>query len=328
MLLIIKPNNFEFKKDLYYNNKEKLYQDLQPYIEHRTIEINDMMEIIVNEIGLTPDLVGESETCYETAENVNQLCYVGKNKNESEQKDLNIIATYLNGDTVYGTAVLLNSKITENGTCVSGPITINDCANILYSKFVHKGIFIPFDENVSVTEYEYFAHPLEYLENSENGYLKYKLFETTFLSFNLGLFSEITSQQINKRATRLLGNAKLFGNVVMLNKLPHEFHDIDLSLFEKIYKLSYGPLNKRELLESENTEGNKINGLPVIMNRYRILEKRYKDYQKNKKLCDNCNKDILSNKLVCSGCYRMRYHNKDCQKSDWSKHVAECLYNK
>ena len=50
--------------------------------------------------------------------------------------------------------------------------------------------------------------------------------------------------------------------------------------------------------------------------------------EKNKKLCDNCNKDILSNKLVCSGCYRMRYHNKDCQKNDWSKHVAECLYNK
>lgn len=324
-LIIIKPNNFEFKIDLYYKNHEKLKYDLSEYIELKEIDFEDMMDVIVTETGLTPELVGDTQTCYETLEYVYQICFVGYDNNDCKNKELNRLSTYLNGDSIYGPAILINSKISESYTCVPANVTIDDLINILYSKFVHKGIFIPNDETDSIVEYEYLNHPLEYLEKEEKCYMKYKLFETTFLGFHLGFFGELNSLSVNKRATRLIGNQKLFGNVVLLNKLPHEFQDIDKELYKKLSDLSYGLLKQRELTNSENREGEKINNLPVNMNRYCVLNNRYLNY---KKMCDGCGGELSTNKLLCTGCFRMRYHSQDCQKEHWNKHSIDCLYNK
>ncbi|MCJ7636864.1 MAG: zinc finger MYND domain-containing protein [Nitrososphaeraceae archaeon] len=325
-LIIIKPTKFEFKKELYYKNQERLTKDLCDHVIVKGFKQDEMMELIIDEIGLTPELVGDTQTCYETIQYVYQLCFVGYDNSSSikEEKELNTIATYLNGDSVYGPAVLLNSKICNDYICSPSTVTIENLSHIIYSKFIHKGIIIPNNEKDSVEEYEYCGHPLERLESEEN-YVKYKLFETTFLGFQLGFFGEINSTKINKRATRLIGNQKLYGNVVMLCKLPHEFQDIDLDLYEKISKLSYGSLKQRELLNTEDREGEKINNLPIALNRFCILDNRYTNY---KKICDYCNKELESDKFICSGCYRVRYHNKECQKDDWEKHIIDCLYNK
>ena len=322
-LIIIKPNDFEFQKDLHYQ------QNVHEYIEERTIEQDHMMETIVTEIGLSPESIGESEIVYENSTNVYQLCYVDEKLKEIKQPK-NKIASYLFGDEIYGTAILINSRITNNNTCESGNVTLDDFLNIFYSKFVHKGIYISVDDDVNdVIEYNYFLHPLEYYTQDEKDYLKYKLIEVELFGFHLAFFTEISPNpaKINKRATRIMGNKKIFGPVIMLTKTPHEFHDLDMSLFNKLLKLSYGPLSKRELSQDEQSDGTKHTDseLPIVMNRYCILEKRYNNYQK---VCDNCHKEITQKKLVCTGCYRAVYHDINCQKNDWSSHKIECLYNK
>lgn len=327
--IVIKPTKFEFPNDL---------SVLDDHIIIKEFTNETLMENIIDEISLTPDIVGDTQTVYETDQNIYQICFVSNatlpsdnlsvnTEQTNNKEELNTIATYLNGDTVYGPAVLINSAISKTDyLCSSASVTVNELKKIIHSKFIHKGIMIPYLENEEIVEYEYQSHPLQYLEPTENTYGKYKLSECTFLGFQLGFFGEINSTNINKRATRLLGNKKLSGNVVLFNKLPHEFQDIDLELFNKISKLSYGPLKNREPSLSEDKEGEKINGLPVAFNKYCLLNKRYLEYSKKCDCCKN-NFEKKSEKLVCTGCYRVRYHNKECQKNDWSTHKTECLYN-
>lgn len=322
-LIIIKPNTFEFQR-----NTQTLTQDIVNYIEERTIEVDNMMETIVNEIGLTPELIGESEIVYEDSTHVYQLCYIDEKQKEIKQP-INKIASYLFGDDIYGTAVLINSQITTSNTCAPDNVTLDQFSHILYTKFVHKGIYIDVDENNPVIEYDYHLHPLEYYTRDEKDYLNYKLIETELFGFSFGIFIEVVpgNPKINKRATRIMGKQKVFGRVIICTKTTHEFHDLDLTLFNKILKLSYGSLSNRELLPEEQKDGEKQKDseLPIVMNRYCILEKRYNNYQKK---CNNCQKEITQNKLVCTGCYRAIYHDVDCQKNDWSLHKTDCLYNK
>ncbi|ARF09779.1 hypothetical protein Indivirus_3_28 [Indivirus ILV1] len=322
-LIVIKPNDFQFQKEIHYKNHQKLKNDLLEHVELQETTFDNMMDLIVTQIGLTPELIGDSQTCYETNQNIYQVCFVGYDTNSCKDKELNKIATYLNGDSVYGTAVLINSKIGDTYTCLPDSVNMDELTDIVYSKFVHKGIFIPMDEKKEIVEYEYFNHPLEYFETTENNYFKYKLIETTFIGFHLGFFYEVNSDTINKRATRMIGTQKIFGNVVLLNKLPHEFQDIDKSLFKKLSDLSYGVLDQRELTTSENRENEKVNNLPVVMNRYCILNNRYSNY---KNICDGCKKELSSTKLKCMGCFRTRYHDQECQKNHWNQHSNDCLY--
>jgi hypothetical protein len=334
-LIVIQPNNFEFEKDSYYNQIEKLTEDLNKHIEVRDVKFEDMMETIVNAIKLTPELVGETSTFYETSTNIYQMCHVGKEKEqqivqekkEPDPKSFNKLASYLFGEEINGTVILLNSRIKEDRTCTPDDITLENFTEILYSKFVHKGVFIKVDQIEPVIEYDYFAHPLEYYTSDEKDYLKYKLVELDFLGFSLAFFVEVNpeNKQVNKRATRIMGKQPIFGDVIMLTKTPHEFHDLDLSLLNKILKLSYGSIASRELLDEEKEIIEKDGELPLVTNRYYVLEKRYNNHRK---ICNSCQEEILKNKLICGGCYRAIYHNEECQKSDWNSHKLECLYNK
>ena len=323
-LVIIKPGNYEFNKS-----------NINEYAEERQVAFEDMMELLVTEIGLTQDEVGESPVCYETATHVYQICYVGKDIKKEDvtqevvnpnNKPKNNIASYLFGDDVYGPAVFLCSQIGQNNTCLPADATIQDLVNILRSKFIHVGLFISADNKLPVKEYEYQKHPLDYYTTDENQYFKYKLVETEFLGFSLALFKEVdhVNNIVNKIATRIMGK-KIFGDVVMLTKTPHEFHDLTYDIYNKISKLAYGPLKKRELLPDEKVENQKSGELPKVITRYFVLEKRYNNL---KKVCSNCNKDIPEKKLVCGGCYRTIYHDQKCQKEDWNNHKQECLYNK
>lgn len=321
-LIVIKPTQFNF-----INNLIDLEKALEDHIVIKEYTQETLMESIIDEIGLTPDLVGDTQNCYETSQNIYQICFVGYDKESLNNQPINTIATCLSGgETVYGPAVLINSKILEpDYLCSQESVFIKDLAIILNSKFIHKGIIIPALETEDITEYEYQNHPLQAFEKSENTYGKYKLVETTFLGFQIGFFYNTESININKRATRILGKQKLYGDIVIFNKLPHEYLDLDLELFNKISKLSYGSLKNREARSDEDKEGQKINGLPVAFNKYCLLNKRYLEH---KKCCDHCKDKFINNeKLLCTGCFRVRYHNKECQKKDWINHKVECLYN-
>ena len=154
-LIIIKPNDFKFNKELYYNKYDKLKEDLEQYVEERSVAFNDMMETIINEIKLTPELVGETSVFYENSTNIYQMCHIGKEKDQQIIQEVevdkklaepfNSLASYLFGDQINGTVILLNSKIGDDSRCNPDDITIDDFTKILHSKFIHNGIYIPFD---------------------------------------------------------------------------------------------------------------------------------------------------------------------------------------
>ena len=287
-----------------------------------------MMETIAENIGLIKNaekLLGDTVTVHETDTNIYQMCFL-INDQETNESELNIIGYYLSGEKVYGSCVVINSKIKEDYTCTPDLINCNVLVQILYGKFIHKGIVV--NDNGDITEYDYFSHPLEYLTNDINEYNKYKSLDVEFMGFNLSIHYEMNQPKeakVNAVATRIAGTCKISGKAIIIAKTVHEYIDLSKKLFNKIDKLAFGPLFKRKLSEEETQEGSKINNLPIAINKYCIIEKRFKSY---KNTCNYCNKKFDDNKMsICTGCYRAKYH-KDCRLSDWDFHKKECLYNK
>lgn len=324
-LITIKQNNFTFNKTNHYNNILQFGNDIAQYLEEKTIDISDMMETIVVNIGLTQDLIGETIKCYETDKYVYQLCFVSEENNHNiDESTINYLASYLSGEKVYGTAIILNSLIVADYTCIPDSVTIPTLIDIAYKKFVHKAICVSNGETEPI-EYEYLKHPIEYYNCPESEYDKYKSIDVKFLNLGLTAYveSETPNDFINKRATCIL-NQKVNGNVIFILKSTDEYHDLDLITFNKIAKLASNKLSIRELTDDEKEDDKKINGLPINCNKYCILEKRYNDI---KMACNHCNAQFNDQPLICTGCYRIRYDSVECQKNDWFSHKKECLFN-
>lgn len=334
IIAIIKTNDFLFSKEKHYLQKENLSEDISKFIEFKKTPNTDLMENIINSIQLTPDLIGDSQICFETINNVYQICFVYNENNDNvnnESTNNNNFASYLIGEKLIGNCVLINSKVSEdNNTCEPDTIDLETITNIIYKKFVHKGIFVSSNENESIVEFDYFNNPLEFYNCSEEEYNKFKIIETPFLKFSISAYIEINSEnlddKINKRATKILGTYKVKGNIILIVKTPNEFNDFDKEIYKKIYILASNSLNTRTIKPEENKEDVKINDLQVVFNRYHLLEKRLTEFQNS---CSSCKK-IFENEniLTCTGCYRAKYDSLQCQKNDWDIHKKECLYNK
>ena len=86
---------------------------------------------------------------------------------------------------------------------------------------------------------------------------------------------------INKMATRFMGNQKVMGDcLIVVKSTETEFIDLNLKEFQDIMKLCWGPLSNRKVLE--NDRPTKVNNLPIVRNRYHVLnEKIYQNsYEK------------------------------------------------
>ena len=319
-IAIIKENDFKFDKDLYYDNKTLLENDISKLIELKTISHEIMMETIVLSIGLTHDTLGNSPIFHETSENIYQLCYVGNDEIINKTLPKNSICSYLTGENVDTTTVIINSHIGLNKTYEPDSITVNDIVNILYSKFIHKGIHLSY--NNSPIEFNYFDHPIEYYNiKNEEDFNLYKAHEFTFMGIELCMIIETNpTNNINKKATRLLGTHKINGNVLLIVKSSNEFLDLSLDLYNQMNDLAFGPLHLRELKDDEKTEDTSIalNKFSVLKNRHNLLLNK----------CNSCNVIFTDVPLICSGCYRVKYHMIECRANDWDDHKKECLYNK
>lgn len=330
-VIVINHNNIEWNNDTDVNNLNQLESELSKYVTVKTINVDELMETIVLSINLNQDLLGDSTICYQTSNNVYQVCYISYDeKTDKDTLCVNKIASCLCNDTIYGNAVLINSKISDNSTCIPDTLCIKDMVNIFYSKFIHKAIFIPCDNSNPVVEYNYSKSPLEYYGNHNNN--NFKTLEFEFMDFNLSMFckteieDDAYDNKINKRATRIYGKQSLIGDIILFSLTDKEFIDVSLELYNKIVKLSYGPMKQRQITSEERKENEKINNLPVVMNRYRILDNRF---IKCNLVCSYCQKDLIEDKLnECSGCYRMKYHNDHCQKQHWNEHKFDCLHYK
>src|SRR5271156_4719302 len=146
-IVVIRPNEFMFDRNKYYNNLGKLQEDIAEFAD--VIEVNDFMETIITQIGLTPELIGSSPICCETDTNIYQICFATERDKNFAQTSTNFIGNCLTNDTITNNCVLINSKIGENKICVNDNADLSILTKILYSKFIHKGIFVKTDSSVS-----------------------------------------------------------------------------------------------------------------------------------------------------------------------------------
>lgn len=330
-IIIVKPNNFTFIKEKHLNVMNEFQHDIEPFISIQSVPFEHMMEAIVTNIEMihNTDLHGDTVICYESDKNIYQICFLAPethpNKSDS---NINKIAEYLCGEKIYGTCVILNSKIEENGICSPDNIDIPTLAEILYKKFVHKGLFISCDDTKPVIEYDFLQSPFEYDKNINPD--EYRYLDIDFLGFTLTFFLKNTDDsEVNKRVTKLIGKYRLNGDILVATKTTYEFLDLTKDLYHKLIKIAEGSLETRKLTEEEKEDDKKINNLPVAHNKYVILENRYKQTKQKEDVCHSCSKPFENNKyLMCTGCYRMKYHDIACQNADWQNHKRECLFNK
>lgn len=338
---VIQPN--KFWADLYKNEekfeslkkpdvKEDIEIDICKYVTFKKLSHSEMMDFIVETIKLGSDQMGSTTICYEDKDYVYQLCHLSKVDNGGKEKDedpenINGISGYLCCDdiNIYGTSVLICSKIDtdNNNTCVTHTLELSDISKILYNKVVHKGVHVFPDGTVK--EFTFYKDPLE--NKSKEEISNYRWVELPFLNFNLIGFIKANPEVdiVNKKMTRLIGDQVIHGDVLLVSKTTEtEYVNMDKEIFNKLVAVANGSLSNRQLTDIEKKHGEEQNGIPIVMNRHCILDRRYKNYRLE---CNNCSKEIENNKsVVCAGCYRVKYDTNECQKEDWVNHKKECLY--
>lgn len=288
----------------------------------KELDHSDMMDYIVDSLEMTPELMANTETCYEDENVIFQLCYID-DKN-SPHKILNKYATELVYDKleVYGPAILMCSYITENFTCYPASVCLDDLNKLYLHRTTHIGLKI--SDNL-IEEFKFTDEPLSDLSEEERD--EYGWFEHNFLTFNLVVYmkKKHTGEAINKNITKLLGKYRIHGPVyLVLKKYTHDYEDMTKMLFEKLLLVSSGSLEDRKLSDFENREPESVNGLYTVNNSSLILKYRLLTF---KNVCNYCLGELVNNHYTCSGCYRMYYHNGDCQSSHWQTHKSDCLHN-
>jgi len=335
-IVTINKNNFVFDRNRYYNNLELLKNDISNFTNVLEVNTESLMETIIHEIGLTPELIGSSPICHETNTNIYQVIFSGEREQNlvSEQitENENKIANYLTHDSISGNCVFINSKISDMNICVSDNADINSLVNILYSKFFHNGIEVLASNSQNVTEFVYGDHPLEHYKLTEYDENKYKIIEFEFISLGLCAVIDLEQQisdnkKVNKIITRIIGDQIIYGDVLLILKIPNAYEDLNMALFQKINVLSFGPYDNRKLTEDEKKDTDKINDLSVVNNKYCIIESRLKNYNYFTNCANrNCGKENSCKLNLCKGCFRVKYHDRECQMLDWNTHKSECFY--
>ena len=164
----------------------------------------------------------------------------------------------------------------------------------------------------------------------------YKLVELSVLNFNLIVMIHPKSKQdiINKKATILFGDKKIHGTVcIALLETSNIYSSITKETFDKLLTVLSTSMYCRNLRGDELKDRQEVNNIPIVMNSYCILEKRYNSHEH---LCEGCGKKFDKNKSKtyrCNHCFRMIYCSTKCKKDDWYTHIHDCLndtqiYNK
>lgn len=319
---VIKLNSSKFNK-----SNIDLIDKIDEFVTIIDTNHSGVVEVIAEHTGMTPEKIqGESTTCFQDDKYVYDLCFVDPSSNNIDftDADINCISSHLTLQNmkVYNTCVLLKSRVNDEYQATPVEITIQDIKKLLKSKVYHTGILL----SDKISEFNFYTDPLE--DVLEEHVPDFGCIETPFLKFNLIAYFHLENHNdvINKNATRLLGK-KIMGDVLIVSRSTEElYEDISKELYDRIDKLTWGRFSFRTLSDVEKEESDKKNGLPIIKNRFTLLNER--EHQHTNK-CVYCHKPgQIKNKIICTGCYRVSYDSEECRIEDWDEHKFECLYNK
>jgi hypothetical protein len=319
-IALIKQNNIIFDyNDLINSTPDFFKSHIAKYIEIIQVTLDNVMEIIVNKIGMTTEIMGATSKCLDTNEYIYQLCHLNEDDIKGDkQQNINSIASYLvlGKGPMFGPIVLFKSDFIENRTCIPSNIcNIDEVCSLLYERLVHTCVLLNSDETVTIKKFV--ESPSEFV--TEYDINNYKFIEVNYLNFNLLIFIQMNpdNNTINKRATRLAGIYKILGSAILVCKTSeNDYINITRDFYDKLDMASWGTIKSRDINDYENDADKKIGDLDVIINNFNILDNRVKKI------------NFKDNDLVCTGCYRMRYASIIDQKNDWENHTKECLFNK
>lgn len=339
-IAIIKKNKLnttadEMYSQLTHNFIENIIKEYIDIIHVSTTE--EMMEHIISAINLDEQR-GGTLTCYEDDKNILQICYLDCDEQEQDKDNINEIGTHLVGNNLYGTIVLVNSKIKNDLLCETDNVTLDCIVDIFCKKIKFTGLSV--STNDDLENIMFFNDPIKENFNNPYEYIKISIFE-----FDLILFYQKNPHNriINKSATKLMGTYRIYGNVVIVAYNDNHFENINKIVLNKLLKvcgINMSIRNKfsedRKDADTIEVDGNKIklNGidkteydkdtnLPIATNKYVRLNMTLNNC---KNMCNGCKQIISEVPLLCTGCYRIKYHSIECQEKDWTNHAKDCNF--
>lgn len=163
--------------------------------------------------------------------------------------------------------------------------------------------------------------------------------KVSFNLYNYNLtyyFKQDKTNYINKIATRINGNYKIYGDVIVIHEMEENvFANISLHEVKRLNVLAYGTLSNREVKKEETQiiikydldENNNNIEHKIIpsWNKYTILNNRMIKWKEIKNKCMQCTRDI-THTTICENCYRIKFCSNECMNlfKINTEHCKEC----
>ena len=306
--------------------------------------VGDSVTKIIEEFNRDPnDFLYHSQTSYSNPKKTLELIFCQPRWESYElnlAKNMNKLACLfsLQHTVIENKCAVIGYEYHENNL-ILGNVTKNDIIGVVKRRYFHSGVYI---ENDIMTKFyyqnlKYAAIGLFGLDKSDN------IEETNFdlFNYNLKILSIPNRTDINKIATRLHGKKQIFGPVILFNMWEENiFANLSLREANRLNMLSNGLLLNRVINESDIKRKDiikivdqveKTESVPVIWNKFIIVEKYIKNYNENlKNKCSKCNKNIINiidESLSCQKCFRMKYCSESCKNIDNHSNSSDCVQN-
>lgn len=318
-IALISTNDFKFEE----LDEEKIPK----YVTFEKVNMETMMKTIVEFIKLKPTDVGDTMFALNGKDYIIDVMFkqwgsengitAEHETPEIPEKDRNMMVSrlILNNSPIAGQAVVLKMKIDkETLKCKSADITWKDVYNVLQSRVKHQGVKLLEDGTMSTFTYENSAD----LKGNwvDVDLFRYKL-QICFQPINK---EDISKYTVNKLASCLYGNRRIYGPVLVLLKSTNSLYgDLTIEELEDLIKCSEGKLSDRTMTQEEMQEGQKEDGMLLAANKYSIIRNRLKKYVKK---CNYCG--TTKNLKRCTGSYRVYYCSKACLSKSWRTYKKEC----
>jgi len=216
---------------------------------------SDMMEKSVEIIGMTPDTLGITTTCYEDKDYIYQMLHLDTSafNNQHNQENsmiinaMNTIASAISYDKVriFGRAVMFKSAMRNDSNNEFKPcsITIGDIKNILEKRSRHLGILV--QPTGVYEEKEYYIDPIECCENIissndtnvENDNKTLKTHNQCFVGFNVVFVYDESHDKTENNNNHLMSSfigEEIYGPVFAFIKSgDYDFLNLSANMFEK-----------------------------------------------------------------------------------------------
>ena len=194
-------------------------------------------------------------------------------------------------------------------------ISKNDIVRVVRRRFFHTAILVT-DGSLHKYYFQKTDHLLNQIYGSDTDH-----FTNTQFGYNLVYYYqkqkiEQTEQYVNKIATRINAQKRLYGPVLILHEMDDKIYaNISIHELKRLNVLSYGLVADRlarpdETFTFGETADTNTNQTP-LWSRYMIIDKRMAE--RKQPHCINCKKTEPA-LFVCTSCYRVRFCSVQCQK--------------